>query len=133
MKNNPIFQTEMGKIALAIYEWCKSYDLWGDNIIYFDGHAISNSWHWGFDSCDEVLSEEEDAPLYFYEEKNPRDYFEYVNPETLSMSFEGDLYSVLNAYCPGWTKLEDEFRKLIESFGYYYEMGHAWNLTLYKM
>lgn len=132
MKNNPIFQTEMGRIALAIYEWCKSHDLWGDNTIYFDGHAITNSRYW-YGSPDEILSEDEDARLYYYEDRNPRDYFEYVNPKTLSMSFEGDLYHVLNAYTPGWTKLEDQFRNLLQSFGYYYEMGHAWNLTLYKI
>ncbi|MBO5969936.1 MAG: hypothetical protein J6S14_15720 [Clostridia bacterium] len=131
MKNNPIFQTELGKLALEIYEWCKSHHLWGDNTIYFDGHAISNCRRWGDTPADAVLSEE--GRLYYYKDKNPRDYFEYVNPNGLSMSFEGELYDVLNAYTPGWTKYEDQFRKIFERHGWYYEMGHAWNLSTYKL
>jgi len=64
---------------------------------------------------------------------DPRNYFEYVaKNHILSMSFEGDLYSILNAYTPGWTKLEAEFQKIFEKHGCYYEMGHAWNLTCYE-
>lgn len=68
------------------------------------------------------------------ENEDPRDYFKYVNSDhILSMSFEGPLYGVLNAYCPGWTKLEAEFQKLFEKYGLYYEMGNAWNLTCCEM
>ena len=49
------------------------------------------------------------------------------------MSFEGPLYDVLNAYVPGWVKKEDEFRKLFEKYGFYYELGNAWNLSAYEI
>ena len=55
--------------------------------------------------------------LYEYENKNPRDYFEYANPDTLSMSFEGNLFHVLNGYVSGWIKLEQQFAKLFEKHG----------------
>ena len=119
----------MEKIARAIYEWCKANELWGDNIIYFNGKAWSNTG----EEWEGVKGKQIDDELYEYENKNPLDYFECANPDTLSMSFEGPLYYVLNAYMPGWEKKEAELHALLESFGYYCELGDTWNLALYKL
>lgn len=116
-------------LAWDIYNWCKEHDLWQDIVIYFDGAAWSaNSGAWGGEL---PLYMRED--LYYYENKNPRDYFEYANPDTLSMSFEGGLYYVLNGYTPGWVKLEAEFLALFEKYGFYYELGNAWNLAAFQL
>ena len=60
------------------------------------------------------------------------DYFEYANDDTLSMSFEGDFYEIIN-YCN--PKMADiiipKFSALLESYGLYYELGDAWNLATY--
>lgn len=114
-------------LAKNIYKWCKKKDLWGDNIIYFDGKAWSSSETWGTEQGKKI-----DEDLYEYECRNPKDYFEYANPETLSMSFEGSLNHVLNACVPGWVKLESAFSKLFDKYDCYYEMGHAWNLSVYE-
>ena len=45
----------------------------------------------------------------------------------LSMSFEGPLYYVLNGYEGG--HLAEEFMKIFEKYGLYWELGNAWNLT----
>ena len=111
-------------LALDIYKWCKKNHLWGDNIIYFNGKAWASFDEWHGEQGKQI-----DEDLYEYKNRNPLDYFEYANPKTLSMSFEGPLYEVLNAYCYGWVKLEDEFLKLFEKYGYYYELGNAWNLS----
>lgn len=115
-------------LAIDIYNWCKKHNLWGDNTIYFNGKALSSSKEWDLE-----LGKKIDDDLYQYENKNPLDYFEYANPDTLSMSFEGPLYHVLNGYVSGWSKLETQFQKLFEKHGYYYEMGHAWNLAAYEL
>ena len=115
-------------LAIDIYEWCKKHDLWGDNTIYFDGKAWSNMETWGG-----VKGKKIDEDLYEYDGKNPCDYFEYGNPDTLSMSFEGGLYRFLNACVSGWVKLETEFIKLFEKYVLFYEMGHAWNLAAYEI
>lgn len=122
MKNN------MELLARDIYDWCVKNDLWGDNIIYFNGKAWSSSSDWGMASGQKI-----DEDLYEYENKNPLDYFEYANPNTLSMSFEGSLNHVLNGYVHGWVKLEAEFSKLFEKYGLYYEMGYAWSLSAYEI
>jgi hypothetical protein len=48
------------------------------------------------------------------------------------MSFEGSLNHVLNAYVLGWVKLETEFIKVFDKHNCYYEMGDAWNLSVYE-
>lgn len=115
-------------LARDIYDWCKVNDVWGDNTIYFNKKAWSNSSTWGIENGKCI-----DDELYEYPCKNPKDYFEYVRePNILSMSFEGDLYYVLNGYISNW-ELEEEFLALFEKYGLYYEMGHAWNLSAYEI
>ena len=122
-------QKKAEALAKDIYNWCQKKGLWGDNIIYFNGKAWSSSKKWSG-----VQGKPIGDDLYEYEDKNPRDYFEYVNdPNILSMSFEGPLNHVLNAYVRGWVKLENEFMKLFEKYGLYYEMGNAWNLSAYEI
>ena len=116
-------------LARDIFEWCKANDLWGDNVIYFNGKAWQNDDIWGIDKGKYIAED-----LYEYENKEPRDYFEYCNePNILSMSFEGPLNHVLNAYVDGWVELEEEFNALFKKYGLYYEMGHAWNLSAYEL
>lgn len=115
-------------LALEIYDWCKKHNLWGDNIIYFNGKALSSSAEWG-----DEIGKQIDENLYEYEGKNPRNYFEFGNPETLSMSYEGPLNHVINGYVSGWVKLEDEFLKLFKKHGYYAEYGNSWNLSAYEL
>lgn len=120
--------TKYKLLSIDIYEWCKKHDVWGDNIIYFDGKAWSNSEEWGGVKGKKIADD-----LYEYKDKNPRDYFEYANPKTLSMTVEGGLYYILNGYTRGWDKLEEQFSKLFEKYGLYYEMGYAWSLSCYEI
>ena len=119
---------QMELLANDIYKWCVKKSLWGDNIIYFGGKAWSSSSEWSGTKGKQISEN-----LYEYEDKNPKDYFEYGNPETLSMSFEGPLNHVLNGYVNGWTKLENQFAKLFDKYGLYYEMGYSWSLSAYKI
>lgn len=115
-------------LARDIYEWCKKVGAWEDVIIYFDGNAWSDSDEWNG-----VKGKEIEKELYEYYDKNPLDYFEYANPKTLSMSFEGYLYEILNGYTYGWVKLEEEFMALFEKYDLYYELGYAWSLSVYEI
>ena len=127
MENNAVF-SKYKQLAIDIYEWCVKHDLWGDNTIYFDGGAWSNSKTWCGENGKKIAEN-----LYEYDNKNPRDYFEYANPDTLSMSFEGSLNRVLNGYFYGWVRLEKQFSDLFQKYGLYYEMGHSWNLSAYEI
>lgn len=116
------------KLAIDIYNWCKKHHLWGDNCIYFNGIALASWAEWKGEFGEEIAE-----GLYKYENKDPKECIEYNNPDTITMSFEGELYNVLNAYTKGWVKLEDEFGKLFEKYGLYYEMGYAWSLAAYEL
>ena len=112
------------RVATEIREWMLDNEIWIDTRIYFNGKAYGTR---------------DENHNYFYNDRNhlvvlenmnPLDYFEYVNPETISMSFEGPLYDVLNYCGGGYTdKLEREFSEILAKYGLYYELGNAWNLT----
>lgn len=114
-------------LAIDIYEWCKKHDLWGDNTIYFDGKAWSSSKTWRGENGKKIAED-----LYEYEGRNPRDYWEYANPKTLSMSFEGSLNYMLNGYTRGYAKYYEQFNKLFDKYHCYWEFGNSWNFTVYE-
>lgn len=61
---------------------------------------------------------------------SPFTFFQYANPDhILSMSFDGSFYNDVNynGNAPKW------FLQLLNRYGLYYEMGDAWNLSLYPL
>lgn len=66
------------------------------------------------------------------------DYVEYFNDDTITMTFEGNLYELLNGYWDNefndtYQKMYDDFGKIFEKYGLYYELGYAWSLAAYEM
>lgn len=111
------------KLASEIHKWLRSHDMWIDTYIYYDGKCMCTEGKLN----GETVFRYNEAP-FIREDSYPT--FEYVaDPHILSMSFEGPLYEVLN-YGP-WN-LAEEFQKIFEKYGLYYELGNAWNLTCYK-
>ena len=61
----------------------------------------------------------------------PGDYMKYyAKKHIFSMTFEGVFYELIN-YTGG--KKLDEFEKLLTKYGLYYELGNAWNLSVYPL
>ena len=117
----------MEALARDIYNWCKENEVWMDCTIYFNGKAWTDSSAWGWERGTKI-----DDDLYEYAERNPLDFVEYANPETITMTFEGGLYYILNGYIQGWLRPYEEFHTLFEKHGLYMEMGYAWSLSAYK-
>ena len=118
---------EIEQLATDIFNWLNDKEMWVDVHIYFNGKCWSTN---SKDSKEFCYNERR----YFEYDADPKKYFEYVRePNILSMSFEGYLYDILNGYCYGWGKLSDEFGKIFEKYGLYFELGHAWNLTCYEI
>lgn len=101
-------------LANKIYDLLVEEDLWFDVRIYFNGKAYES----GPNGEKKVI-----------EGIDPHDYFDYAK-DILSMSFEGPLYDEFN-YSRDW-EFEGKFSDLLREYGYYYELGNAWNLTLYR-
>lgn len=119
---------KQGQLARAIDKFLSKHRLWGDCFIYVNGKRFSR----------DVKTDDEfnviSSKLYVEEDMDPRDYFEWVGDKFLCMSFEGQLYNVLNYYdddlIPGYDdKLVGELESIFEKYGRYYELGNAWNLA----
>lgn len=57
---------------------------------------------------------------------------QYGTDSQLVLVFEGGLYELLNGYSRR-VELYDEFDRFVQAFGYFFEMGNAWNLGFYPL
>ena len=101
-------------VAKRIESFMKKHDLHYDVRIYFSGKA------WDYDSWGKKT---------VIKDVKPSDYFDYANDDTISMSFEGPMNSVLNMY--NGYELFDKFSEL-DFDGYYFELGNSWNLAFHE-
>lgn len=72
--------------------------------------------------------------LYMSKDIDPNDYFKY-NGDYLSMSFEGPLYHVLNGteWLHEHEYVTENLRNFFSTYGLHYELGNAWNFSLYEI
>lgn len=89
---------ELEAIAYEIQKWLRSYNMWQDVSIYYAGKRMST--HKETDGKTEFRY---NGDPFIEEGFNPKDYCEYANPATITMTFEGPFYEVMNGYYPGWT------------------------------
>lgn len=135
LKNDPAFP--MGRVAnfaAEVVRFLNQHGLWHDTRVYFNGKCFATDDGKGTGSLLGPRTKT-NGPLYVIFNKDPRDYFQYVNPNhILSMSFEGPFYECLNGYAGDYGyQIEEEFRQLLAKYGCYYELGDAWNLSVYKL
>lgn len=102
-------------LANDIKKFLEKNDLTTDVRVYFNNKCYS----WNIDK-----------ELVVLEDIKPSTYFEFANDETVAMSFEGELNHIIN-YGMKKTILK-RFDKIFEKHGVYYELGHAWNLSVYE-
>ena len=112
-------------LANDIYKWCKQNDVWENCTIYFDGDAWSDAPKWNGEQGKKM-----DDDLYLYSNKNPFDYLQYANPDTLSFSFDGSLYDIVNDFGYTYPAMYESFGEVFDKHGYYYELGSSWYLTV---
>jgi hypothetical protein len=116
-------KNKIEEMAMEIIDYLKKNDLDNDVCIYFNNKRIRLGSNWDREKREFISYEKVEEDI------SPFDYFEYANHKhILSMSFEGDLYDLLNGFSYGNA---DKFLKIFEKYGLYYEMGNAWNLSVY--
>lgn len=113
-------KTLIEQMAKEIMDFLIANDLSYDVAIYYNNKRMYNDYNWvGGKYVDNIIIKDD---------YNPHDYFEYAaHNHILSMSFEGALYNSINY---NGYKIE-EFDKIFEKYGVYYELGNSWNLTSY--
>ena len=123
-------EEKIEELATEILDFLIEHEMWTDVNIYFNGKC------WTTHNKETGKYHYNDKENVYEHEADPRTYFEYVrNPNILSMSFEGTFYEVMNSYLDlsyCW-KLQEQFSKILEKYGLYYELGYAWSLTCYEI
>ena len=117
-------------LAKEIRQYLLDNNLWIDCTIYFNGKAFAtDDRHGNYYYNDPVH-------LVVLEDQDPHRVCEYVG-DILTMTFEGPLYSCLNLYGEyNWSfesRIYEEFPKIFEKYGVYFELGNEWNLTAYPL
>ena len=128
MKEKSLTATQKYKLADLIIKFLIEHELWQDVNIYTNGDRFSSNPQSGYDKLTKYK-----MPVWRANSNDIEIPCEYGNKGTLTMTFEGPLYSVFNYhesmdYCD---KITDEFSAILEKYGLWYEMGHAWSLSLY--
>lgn len=99
------------ELALKIKDFFIKNNLGLDTCIYYNNKCIKD--------CTEVIENVKGSRCV-----------EYANDETITITFEGALYHLVNY---GSMSLMNKFSKLLEKYGYYYELGYAWSMSLYEI
>lgn len=115
-------KNKIERLSTEIVNYLRKNSLDDDVCIYFNNKRIQIGNNWD-------REKKEFVPYTNVEENmNPLKYFSYANPKhILSMSFEGNLYHLLNEYGGNTKRFDSIFKK----YGLYYELGNAWNLSCY--
>lgn len=124
------------KLAMAIRDFLDNHFLNGDCRIYFNGmcweHGTEDSMVTWDAEHEEYLEIPKRNGWKVIENINPKDFFEYAGG-IVSMSFEGSFYDAMNGWSKYNIKMQDAFQELLGKFGCYYELGNAWNLSVYPI
>lgn len=113
--------SKLQELAYKIAQLLDEYGCSQDVAIYFDGKRLST-----FADLDKNYGKWVLQEGYY-----GSTYTKYANDDTITMTFEGPFYEVVNYGL--FPELLDRFVDLIESYGYYYEPGDAWNLALFEL
>ena len=98
------------------YSWDNSPQI-RDTRIYFNNKA----WCW-YNGSKQTI-----------EDIKASDYTEYANDDTITCTFEGAVYEALNYDDHNRWKLREELEDVLSAYGYYFEMGNAWNFSVYEI
>lgn len=119
-------ENQIENLAVEIRGFLIEEEMWADVNIYFNGRCFTTRdsngvYHYNDSDC-----------LIVLEDEDPEEYFDYIaSDHILSMSFEGELYEIINYPNQETQPLLERFNYIFEKNGLYYELGDAWNLTCY--
>lgn len=111
------------KMALEIIRYLQAHSLFTDVSLYLNNKRYSSSQHRG-----DTVKQTRYGLYYITDNIDVADHVEYFNRETITMTFEGDLYDMLNY---GNGSVEEDLNIIADKYNLYLEQGNAWNLAFY--
>jgi hypothetical protein len=126
MQTNEKSLTEKQREALAIrlIKYLVRKNLFYDVIIYI------NNQRWFSDEYKNATPKQitDKITVYVQDNIDVKEYIEYSNPDTITVTYEGPLYDVLTY---GSNKTEKEINAILDKYGLYLEYGYAWSFSAY--
>lgn len=127
-QTKPITPKNMEKLAVQLIRWLIKHDCFSDVCIYTKDTRFSSSRP---RTCSEEDIEEVKLKngVYYKSPADVTQIVEYNNPDTLTVTFEGPLYDLINHN----SYLESGLCSLFLPYGLYYEQGYSWSFALYSI
>lgn len=123
-KTKRLTPAKLEKLALELIEYLQQHDLFDMVHIYVNRKCFSDT---RYDSMGTRHLSKYGA-YYVKDNVNVKEMVEYSNPETITMTFDGILYDVINNGNGGVT---GDLNRMFKKYGLYYEQGHPWDFSLY--
>ena len=133
----PLTFEQVEEMATGLIKYLMDKEMFDDARVYYRANA--NEWRtvavdvYGDGEWRKTtlpVNNADNYQVYSRYDLDPNDYFEY-NGDYLSMSFEGFLYTVLNHSYDN--KTYQQLQNYFSWYGLYFELGNAWNLSVYPL
>ena len=125
-KKLPITPTNMKKLAEEIIDFLTEEELFWDVCIYVDNQAWQSNKYSGTEVTE--TQTKKGNKYYVKTDVDVTKQLEYNNPKTITMTFEGPLYHMVNEHAYD-QKLDKLF---LNKYGLYFEQGYAWSMAAYE-
>lgn len=124
----PVTPANMRHLAEQLMDYFAEIECWYDMGIYVDNERWASSPR--DSSCEQKTTAK--GTVYYVEDGiDIASSMEYSNPETVSIFFEGPLYSKINYEDYGF--LYELGEKFLTPYGLYFEQGYAWNAAAFPV
>jgi hypothetical protein len=120
--------SNMTKLALDIIDYLASKQLWDTCGIYVNNAFYCDKQY--ANPSDEKMVTSKNTVYYKRDIDDIKAQLEFSNPETISLIFEGPLYSKINY--DDFDFVEKLTHKFLDKYGLYFEQGYAWSMAAYQ-
>lgn len=126
MATKAITPDNMRLLSQKLIDHFVKENCWFQMIVYVDNEA----WYSEQMPDTEKHITKKGNEYFVKKDMDVQQYLEYNNPKTISIVFEGPLYSIINYHDYDYlTKLTNKY---LTDYGLYFEQGYAWSATAYE-
>lgn len=112
------------KLAAEIIDYLCREDVFEETALYLNNKKYSSE----KSGSNATATTFEGNSYYVTNDIDVSKQLEYFNSETVTMTFEGELYDALHYDC----KAEEDLNKIASKYGLHLDYGHDWNLAFYE-
>ncbi len=113
-------------LAKELMYYFEQNDLWSQVCIYAAEKSFSSYYVPG-----SIKKEENQTIFYEKDEVDVSEKVEYCNPQTITITFEGPLYDMINYQDADF--VYNLSKKFLYPHHLYFEQGHAWSMAAYNI